>query len=760
MQVLWNLRRELRCAKVTQSTTDTMAIATQVVDLFNVGGPQNQNTVLLLLDNKETREFRKEIEDNIIKMMSHTVTATIPVVIILNCLHQINLPEREALILHRSLSEEEKTRFQEKHIEVTERHRDRHSQFHAYNIMKNNFCSSVVSSICEMIKPTKKKRSPHEDQLLAILALVNSYVPGSYLTHDFCQRFVEKRNRLEADDTFSLVEKRHPFNDILVIFQTQEGETHVRMAHPMIADKCLQLLTLEGVTRSNTTKNLLAELSHPVTRYLMKTFKEILTKRQMGQKGQKKFSNLIEDISKEEGKKMCVSVLEQASDIFGTDPFLPQVLARFYYIEKSYFESAEYWAEVAINREKSNSFIRDTLGQVYKNKLKKEAPQSASEILHIGKLATKAFEDEANVAENENGPEMPSNYFNNRGLFGYIQVANIIFIQITKLDMRWSEVLTKESPQILSSLINESRYEEYKSLLTSLRDEVENKFKFFEWYLTYSKPSIYKDDPEYIWQDCNDCYSNYVIQKQQEKTVLQMLKESKVSTFAGLYQTCQHTSGDFNLTTEQWREMHSHSPNDADVVQNYILANIILSQKDPTSAVLRPLGELQSLLKGLWEEQKEKRSPEFYLLVLLLFWPDGRKPEDNLIDISECLTYMHNAFENTYKNYLHSRYLVPLFLLKEGEGLQRFIHTLQLDRTMIDHLTKGDDGHEIKDLLRVEGEVRNYNVFVLRGQKRIRISSNHPARVCGNGPVSFYLGFSIKGPVAYNIRMKTACTNE
>ena len=40
-----------RSAKVVSSTTDMKAGACQVVQLFNAGGPENQNTVLLLLDN-------------------------------------------------------------------------------------------------------------------------------------------------------------------------------------------------------------------------------------------------------------------------------------------------------------------------------------------------------------------------------------------------------------------------------------------------------------------------------------------------------------------------------------------------------------------------------------------------------------------------------------------------------------------------------------------------------------------------------------
>lgn len=147
MQVLWDLRKELRCAKLLDSATDTKAIAQQVLRLFRAGGSENQNTVLLLLDNKYTDEdpsFRINFESNILdEMKVNNITATIPVVIILNCFRQtdsLSLPERpENVKLYSSLSEEEQGNFERKQSDIIQKHGNAHSQLHAFNFMLRNF---------------------------------------------------------------------------------------------------------------------------------------------------------------------------------------------------------------------------------------------------------------------------------------------------------------------------------------------------------------------------------------------------------------------------------------------------------------------------------------------------------------------------------------------------------------------------------------------------------------------------------------------
>lgn len=204
------------------------------------------------------------------------ITAVIPVVIILNYICQVDLPEStENVKLFTSLSEEEQGNFKRKQSEIIEKHRNRHTQVHAFNIMLRNYVPSYVRKVCKVLEPLKKKRRSRNQQLVAFLALINSYVPGSDLPHDLCQRFI-KRQGNNVDD-FSLELHMQPFTDFLVIFSTKEEgassvDRHVRMVHPMIAHECLRLFTEAGVTRSEATLNLLRELcSNDLPLCLVKT---------------------------------------------------------------------------------------------------------------------------------------------------------------------------------------------------------------------------------------------------------------------------------------------------------------------------------------------------------------------------------------------------------------------------------------------------------------------------------------------------------
>ncbi len=154
----------------------------------------------------------------------------------------------------------------------------------------------------------------------------------------------------------------------------------------------------------------------------------------------------------------------------------------------------------------------------------------------------------------------------------------------------------------------------------------------------------------------------------------------------------------------------------------------------------------------------QDRRPELYLLIILLFWPDDVQPGiTNPPNLEKCLRNIYHSYKSKYQKYLHSHYLVTLFFFSKGKGLQRLVHTSKLYQTALELLTEGDGSVEIKDLQRINGQVRNHKVFAIRREKQIQVTPHDPASVCTQGPVSFYLGFTIRGPVAYNIRYEANC---
>ncbi len=449
------------------------------------------------MDNKETEENDalqfNSLQENLIQNIKQSnISANTPVVIILNCFRKKNKTGKEKLMLCTSLSKEEQDNFNAKHTEVVQRH-DRYKEFHGFNIMQRNFSQTYITEACEYLKPLKTKKRPRNAQILSFLALINSYAPGSYLTETLCLEFLDKKIHISGRPT--LEKQTGAFADLLVIYSTCAGGAKsknrcIRMAHPMIADKCLSLLTDAGVTLSDTTIKLLSHLClQTVQPYLMKIINKLLKKRETGlPKGEKEeklhFSKLIQDIKEKENESMCVGLFRHAAKKFPQDPFIPQALARFYYIELSDFERAASWEKTAIRRGPNNYFIRDTLGQVYKNQLKNQNPAKPSRnIVQIAKQAFKSFEEEAETAEKEVEPGMQedsvtkiSTVFNYRGLFGYMQVANTIFYKLNNINSEWSKVLRRETNS--HSLIHSEKCGKHQSLLTSLRQRIEEKCNF------------------------------------------------------------------------------------------------------------------------------------------------------------------------------------------------------------------------------------------------------------------------------------------
>ncbi|XP_071390717.1 sterile alpha motif domain-containing protein 9-like isoform X1 [Centroberyx affinis] len=568
------------------------------------------------------------------------------------------------------------------------------------------------------------------------------------------------------------------------------------MAHPMIAQQCTELMAEAGVTRSDTARHFLNCLCRDEGSPCLLGFaKDMLTKRETkkeenqenlikrkeGHRGpkrreenQERFSRLILDIQKMEDNVQSASVLKVASKIFVQNPFFPQALARFYSLELKDYNRAEMWAKRAKERDPKNPFIADTLGQVHKHHLNSKASSATPrEILQLATRAIEAFKDEERLAENEQGSDMQedgmtkvSNIFNNRGLFGYLQVANIVFESLVNCNKDWRKVFTKNVSlgSVLKSL-GDNKLLNFTALINSFRDEVERKCAFFDTYLTYSKPGRKKDDPPYIWRDVSNCYQNYVGDsppKQHKENIdklFQCLKEKRAVTFPGLLSCLdrKYTVSQFKEITTWWGEIYSSKQCSDYAILNYILAKIMLhniGEAFPDALIRRILIKKMPL--------SATEPPELHMLAALMFWPKDK----------ESIQQMHCSYEHAYKKHFRSRYLRPLFFLGKGKGLSRIIHRSILDDIFCEgnEDTKQDLNKNwskifkhprIQErLLKVNGVVRNCRVYATFGDSEIEVDANLRDSLWKSGQVSFYLGFTIRGPVAFFIQEKSSKSTE
>uniref|UniRef100_A0A3P9Q8X5 Uncharacterized protein n=1 Tax=Poecilia reticulata TaxID=8081 RepID=A0A3P9Q8X5_POERE len=786
MQVLWDLRKTFRCAVLKGSTSDITNVAQEVVHLFTAGSQGQKNTVLLLISDEQMLDkLKKCIMSTIAK---NKIVTNKPVAILLSCVRKDVLLESDNVVLQRQLSDKEKQKFREKREELKAKYGDI-TQLHGFNIMQTNFSERYIQKSCEVFRSSRKARRPLKAQLAAFLALLNAYAPGSYLLESECLNFLRYKNSMDNDG--AVEELMQPFSHLIVTFQqNDETKRRVRMAHPLIAKCCTEMLAHTGVPRSDTTRNFLNnfcrdEETEEFPQCLLGFVKDILTKREAktqdktgsdAKEDQERFSKLILDIQKMEGGVQCVSVLKVASKKFNQNPFFPQALSRFYYIEMKNYYQAEMWAKAANLRDPKNSFIADTLGQVYKNHLKaKEATAKSREILKLAKDAIEAFKHEEQLAEDEQETDMKedgmitiSNVFNSRGQFGFLQVCKILYDLLVSKNKTWREVLTKNVPLCsVLHMLGDSKLYRFNDLINILKDEVERKSEFFDKYLTYSKYSTDKEDPEYIFKDITDCYRKYIGNSPLKKTTqkiaqaLQMLKKNRAATSAGVLACLDraHTEKDLKEIATWWKEIwSSHYPGTAEV--NYILAVIMLVNTGETlPAYSKPFK-----MFGKKIPMSEKDPPEQHMLALLLFWPANSEDECEF-DLSQLIQQMRLSYEHTYQKHFQSRYLPPLFFIGKGQSLERLVHRKVVEQlshksneTKLDRSNNWRNesifqNDEVRErLLRVEGRVRNYRVFATVGGTQIEIEANSQRNLWRQRRVSFYIGFTIRGPVAFSIQ--------
>ncbi|XP_043952875.1 sterile alpha motif domain-containing protein 9-like [Gambusia affinis] len=791
MQMLWDLRKTFRCAVLTNSSSEATKVAQEVVHLFTAGGLGHQNTVLLLIDDEQILD---NLQENIMMTVKEqNIVTLMPVAVLLSCVRKDTQLQNENVFLQRKLSENEQQKFNEKKEELSKRYGEKIlNGFHGFNIMQTNFSEEYINDACQIIRSCSKAHRPLKAQLAAFLSLLNAYVPGSYLLESQCLDFLQEESCDFAD--ISVEDKMHQFGHLIVTFQEDERtERKVRMAHPLIAKCCTELLATKGVTRSDTARNFL----NNYYRYedhgkfppcLLRFVKDMLTKREFKTKldpnsglEKEKFSKLILDIQ-QESKVQSASVLKVASNKFPHDPFFPQALARFYYIELKLYNLAEMWAKRAKQRGPQNSFIADTLGQVHKNHLKSTGETSSPrQVLQIGKKAIEAFKHEEQLAEE--GHQMDtfgdeavrfSNHFNCRGRFGFIQVCNLLYDLLMQKNESWKAVLTKKVS--LGSVLEElddNKLHRFNDLVKNLKGNFQKNAEFFAAYLTFSKPSIERDDPQYISEETYECQKKFVGDSPFAEGSLIMpqcmheLQRHLATTFAGVL-ACMDREYSVDLLkriTECWKKIWSKTQSKSDVA-NFILA-YILSRNLGATFPNSPEALIQSFKQGTPLDHSDP--PEQHLLALLLSWPTETQ-DNGSFDLSQQIQKMGRSYENAYLKYFRSRYLQPLFFIGKGQGLDRLVHRTVLEQLVSDHSHGTDPDCQKKDwrneymftvdnvkerLITFEGVVRNYRVFLPIGSNQIEIEANLQRSLWKPRKVSFFLGFTIRGPVAFHIQTKT-----
>uniref|UniRef100_A0A4W6EDU7 SAM domain-containing protein n=1 Tax=Lates calcarifer TaxID=8187 RepID=A0A4W6EDU7_LATCA len=830
MHVLWNLRHKFRCAVVKNSTATNNEIATQVMKLLTYGKQEQSGytPVLLLVDNWDDTEDLK-----LCILASDRKRHSTLMVIILNS-ERTQFPAESSrnsrnlnVFITNKLSAKEQSLFSEKLQQLKKDHK-KPETFYAFMIMTNNFSEDYIKkTVSNIVKDLDT--TTQQGRLFSFLALLNTYVNGSHMSLSLCEELVGIRNALWRRET--LDDEMNPYSTLMITFTVEEHGTYraVRFLHQMIARNCLDLLTLKyKLSLAEITINVLhcdrLYKSCMGKDFLVQNIQSMLVTRHRKEQGNDKdtlFSPLIEAIGEAEGPGKIKEVLERATERFDRSATLPQALARYICLKEEDFNSALKWALNA--REKnSNSYIADTVGQVYKGHLKKEikdcedlTPETLDKYLTIGFKAVKAFQDSQELAkkdEQEDPLELhtkkrPKSY-NTSGYVGETEVMMILLDVIKDLPLfaasdrhkrdKMLQFLRDQHPvsklndhsdttvnQFVSVLADHERF------LISLKPRLKEIFSFFETYFLYLKPRSKEREiaDERNKRKVSEYFKKYIEvfsgseeEKASEKaskpklslhqTIVEQrcyLEMKRADSFAGLLQCLNDKNGsEVEHILKKWQFIIDNSPRRcvSDTV-NFILANIVVHSIKPSSKLLKKYEDLVDLLnEELQKEGTHSKCTELYYLSMLLMWPtQDRRLENSATykDISMYVTSAKKTFHRRFSHMFPARSVISHFFLGKSSGLKRIVSKVNTQSSQsrnLHHLWQSGaawNEPEVQGkLLRVKGKSENGEIYVNYGANlKMLVRPVYLGDIrsgYSREDVSFYLGFTMEGPVAYNIK--------
>lgn len=833
MHVLWDLKKNFRCAVLKNKVTDFAEIGEQVTSLITYKAASHQDyfPVLLLVDDFEEQENVYVLQNTIHSILAEKgLWYEKTLVIILNCMRSQNPEETaklaDSISLTYQLSPKEKRAFEAKLEEIEKQHKNCEN-FYSFMIVKENFDERYIENVVKNVLKGQNVDSK-EAQLISFLALLNSYVTDSIISLSHCELFLGIANATTPWEPESVEDKMGTYSTLLINTEVAEygRYTGVRIIHPLIAIYCLKELKKSYcLDKCQIALRMLKENLFYVSGIAKDKFQHdvqtlLLTRqrREHGDETDTLFSPLIEALENDEVE----TVLTEGSIRFPQNAFICQALARHFYIKEKKFNIALDWANQAQKRAPKNSYISDTLGQVYKSEIKWWLDENKNckdisvkdlkHLLEAAENASRAFKKSQQQTDRKDyegetwSPQKSQrkyDMYNTAGFLGEIEVGlyTIQILQLTPCFHKDNESSKKIMEEFLSGKGNiptNSQKEYYLALskftsyLQNLQSDMKNCFDFFADYMGLLKTrNVQKEIAEISLRNkISRCFCKYRelfcdldLSPLQSKESL-LLKEEycrkglealRADRFSGLLEYLNPNHKEAGTIMENivknYNFLLQQNPNKRLVKekQNFILANIIFYCLKPNSRFIQPLNILKKQLREVLQfTELSHQYPDPYFLACLLFWPDNDELDEDAKLIEKYVLSLNRSFKKQYRSMCRSKQASTLFYLGKGKGLNSLVHKTKIEQycgKVEDINSFWQSGNvwknpKVKDLLRrLSGLAEGKKISIEYGtDKKIKVPVTSvysgPLRSGGNiERVSFYLGFSIEGPLAYDIEV-------
>lgn len=834
MHVLWDLKQKFRCAVLKNKATDFAEIGEQVSKLFSYKATSHQDyiPVLLLVDDFEDQENTYILQNAINSFIAEKgLRYEKTLVIILNCMRSQNPDESaklaDSISLKYQLSPKEQRAFEAKLQEIEKEYKNCEN-FYSFMILKGNFDRTYIKNV---VKNTLKDldASSRKAQLISYLALLNSYVTDSTISVSQCEIFLGITYTSKYGKPESVEDNMGTYSTLLIRTEVSEygRYTGIRIIHPLIAIYCLKELEVSyGMDKCQIALNMLKDnifydsgIGRDKFKHDVQTLLLTRQRKEHGAETDTLFSPLIEELQNEETE----NVLTAGSDRFPQNAFICQALARHFYIKEKNFSTALVWANLAKRKAPKNSYISDTLGQVYKSEIKQWLGENKScktisvddlkHFLEIAEKASKAFKESQQQTDSKDyeteawSPQRSQrryDTYNTAGFFGEIEVGldTIQLLQLTPLFHKENEMLKESMVHFLSGkgiTPPDPKDEYYVALsnftfhLQNLQSDLKRCFDFFLDYMGLLKPrNTPKEMTELLlMKKVTRSFKKYselfcqldtnVLQGKedlllQEETCRKRIEAWRADTFSGLLEylnpnhkevnNMENIVKDYSFLLLQNKRLTKGLTKET---QNFILANIILSCLKPSSKYILPFNTLKTKLREVLQiVGLSHPHPDPYFLACLLFWPENKELDQDSTLIEKYVSSLNRSFRRQYRRMCRSRQPSTLFYLGQKKGLHSLVHKAEIERYFSEVQDSNSfwqsgvvwEKREVKDLLRLlDGQAEGKLISVEYGTEakiKIPVTSVYSGSLRSGRNierVSFYLGFSIEGPLAYGIKV-------
>ncbi|XP_077439808.1 sterile alpha motif domain-containing protein 9-like [Vanacampus margaritifer] len=539
MHVMWDLRREFRCAVLKDNKLPKEEIADQIIHLLKLESATQCPVLLLVDDVKEPDNLydlvncvRKAVEDS-----EGAAAADAPDcrVTVLNCVRS-HSPKKQykhqnfmrCQFITASLTPQEQCEFEKKLQELQETH-DKPENFYTFMIMKSNFDRKYID---DMAHNTLNSFDAGGDdgKLFSFLALLNNYVAESGMALSLCEDFFGVKMARDAVDC--VLDRMKLYSNVLIVDTVEEcgGYKRLRILHHTIAAACLKVLERRY---SLKVSDITLQMLHydlffrdgVVKDRLVLSIERMLIRRQRKKDGDERelFSPLIDKIHQQEGGQTVRDIFVKASSRFPSRASIPQALARYLYINERDFTEALKWAEKAKDIAR-NPYTIDTIAQIYKSYLRSNMdkekhepspnPDNLGTNIHLAMNGIRAFQQAQEHSDSKDNSQTekpddesadsPRKGYNIYGHVGELEMSFIVFEVLAQLPffherepikkMYFRRYLAGSIP--IDSVHKDNNevngkyveiLKEHESFLLRLKTEVEDKFYLLNWYFTYTK---------------------------------------------------------------------------------------------------------------------------------------------------------------------------------------------------------------------------------------------------------------------------------